>query len=481
MAVLLNGKKMAAQRTVHSHARGRVLVAESDASSRNWLVIALNDWGYDPVIVQNHDHLVREMEVCDHATVILDSDFDSAGPLAALGHLWLDGFAPNVILVTDDDSAALGERALKMGALTAVTRSSDLQPLRNALSSVVRYSPVRLNGGSPLLGNSPAIRELRDVVRSVADSKAAVMIVGESGTGKELVARAIHDCSPRAAGEYVPVNMAALPENLVESVLFGYERGAFTGAEQRQEGMCQHAHGGTLFLDEIGEMNRELQPKLLRFLQDHTVQRVGSTLVQKVDARIVSATNRNVQELVQSGALRHDLFYRLHVIPIQVPALRDRAEDIPVLVNAFLNRKCQQLRRTVTLSDDVMERLCRYSWPGNIRQLENLIERLVVVSKCDVIGTGSLPAEWFAAELHKTRPRNINDSFIADLDLPVLLSDRQLTRMESAERQLIIESLYRHDWNVSAVARFLGLGSATLYRKLRSLEITRAVARNTDH
>lgn len=466
MELLQEAKLCSSRKTV----RQKVIVADSSVESASRLMCALREWGYNAVAVRDYNSLAHEIAVNETAPVILDAAFDSSGELAALGRVWLDGFAPRVVLMTDSPSQKLSVRALKMGAIDTIQRSIDLTPLRKTLASAVsaRRNP---SANSPLLGNSPAIREMRDLIQSVASSNAAVMILGESGTGKELIARSIHDCSRRASGEYVPVNMAALPENLVESVLFGYEKGAFTGADQRRQGMCQHADQGTLFLDEIGEMNRELQPKLLRFLQNQTVQRVGSTSAQPVDVRIVSATNRNVQELVQQGVLRKDLFFRLHVIPIHAPALRERQEDIPLLASTFLERKCAELGRELSFAEDALEQLRQYSWPGNIRQLENLVERLTVTAKCEVIGARCLPLEWFSDMREQTRPRQIEDRFIADLHQPIRINDRQLTRMESAERQLIVEALYRHGGNVCAVARFLGLGPATIYRKMRSLEI----------
>ena len=458
----------------------RVLVAERDESFRHWLVNELSEAGYVPVIIKNHRSLLMELEDDDQATVILDSEFDSAGPLAAFGQLSLDGFAPRVIVLTDRNCPVVAERAMKMGVLDFVERSSDLHVLKKALSAVRGSSRFRPNGGSTLLGISPAMKELRAFIRNVAATDAAVMIIGESGTGKELVAKAIHDCSHRAAEEFVPVNMAALPENLVESVLFGHEKGAFTGADARREGLCKHAHKGTLFLDEIGEMNRELQPKLLRFLQELTVQRVGSTRVDEVDVRIVSATNRNAQELVQQNVLREDLFFRLHVIPIHVPPLRERKEDIPLLANAFLKRKCQQMHRNLSFSADVMDRLCDYSWPGNIRQLQNMVERMIVMASGHVIGMGSVPPECFSvacrtpAAYHSHR----NGHAEKEEESRIVLSDRQLTRMATAERRLIIDALNGHDGNVTAAARFLGVGPATIYRKIRSLEIPKSVVRS---
>lgn len=457
--------------------RTKVIVANSGADSAARLSSAIMSWGHEAIVVCDYSSLAHQIAENESAIVILDENFVSTGDLAALGYVWLDGFSPRVILIASKPTREFSERAARMGSITTLQRSADLNPLKNAISTVIGGNSGRPSSRSPLLGNSAAIREMRETIRNVADSDAAVMILGESGTGKELIAHAIHDCSPRAAGEYVPVNMAALPENLVESVLFGYEKGAFTGADQRQEGMCQHADGGTLFLDEIGEMNRELQPKLLRFLQNQTVQRVGASSARSVDVRIVSATNRNVHELVHEGVLRKDLFYRLHVIPIIAPPLRERREDIPLLATAFLERRCGRMRKQMTFSEEALERLCEYSWPGNIRQLENLVERLAVTSKCDVIDAKCLPLELFSVMTESSALHSIEDHFITDLDQHVCVNDRQLTRMESAERRIIIEALHRHDGNVCAVARFLGIGPATIYRKIRTLEITKSEVR----
>lgn len=455
----------------------KVILADLDPESAVRTSIALRDWGYNAIAVDDYGSLAHEIERDPAALVILNGNFDVSSELAVLGHLWLDGFSPCLILVASSPSRGFTERALRMGAFAVLPQSVDFEVLRKSLSAAIAGRSVMTIPGSPLLGNSAAIREMRELIKSVADSNAAVMILGESGTGKELIARAIHDCSRRSAKEYVPVNMAALPENLVESVLFGYEKGAFTGADNRQEGICHHADGGTLFLDEIGEMNRELQPKLLRFLQNQTVQRVGASMARTVDVRIVSATNRNVEELVQEGILRKDLFYRLHVIPIHSPALRERREDIPLLANAFLERKCRELHKQMTFSQNALDRLSGYSWPGNIRQLENLVERIAVTARCDVIEAGFLPKEWFSDQRMDVSFRQREDHFVTDLQQQVCVRDRPLTRMELAERQLIIEALHRHDGNVCAVAKYLGIGPATIYRKMRSLEITRGDVR----
>lgn len=458
--------------------RGRVLVAEGDESYRQWLVSALGEWGYQAVIAHDHDGLVAELERDDQATVFLDYRFGSNEPMSAYGQLLLDGFAPRVIFLGNDAKPQIAQRAMKMGAHAFLERLSNLEVAKKTLASVVGSSPTRLTGGSPLLGNSAAMKELRDLIRNVVVSDAAVMILGESGTGKELVARAIHDCSHRASEEFVPVNMGGLPENLVESILFGHEKGAFTGADLTHGGLCEHAHQGTLFLDEIGEMSRELQPKLLRFLQNHSVQRVGSTQIRKVDTRIISATNRTIDELVGSGLLRKDLYFRLYVVPIIVPPLRERADDIPLLATAFLSRKCREMRRQLSFSDEALSLLCEYNWPGNIRQLENFVERMIVLAKGEIIDADALPREWFSRGFVAAGGGNGHSPMPCCTSEPVTINNRQLTRMESAERHLIIDALHRNNGVVSAAARFLGLGQATIYRKIRSFEIPKSAVRS---
>ncbi|MEQ9407008.1 MAG: sigma-54 dependent transcriptional regulator [Fuerstiella sp.] len=456
-----------------------VLVAEKETSYSDWLGTALCELGCESMLLRDQQELYSALEENNRATLVLDADFHSNGPLSALGLLQLSGFCPQVILLTDNDSEDLAIRAARMGVQCVINRRSDLGQLKKALAAVLEKPAVRSCSGSPIVGNSSAVKELRDVIRNVAATDAAVMIMGESGTGKELVAQAIHNCSQRAAQEFVPVNMAALPESLFESVLFGHERGAFTGADSRQSGLCHHAHMGTLFLDEIAEMNRDLQPKLLRFLQEYTVQRVGAARSEMVDARIVSATNRSVEQLVRTGILREDLFFRLHVIPIHVPPLRERRDDVPLLAEAFLARSCRQTGRRLSFTSECLEMFYDYSWPGNIRQLENLIERMVIMAKGDVIDAGAFRHECDSLAFspqngHQTNGHYNNGHSGSRIPEPKILGDRTLTRMESAERQLIIDALRQHDGNVTAAAEYLGLGQATVYRKIRTLEIPKS-------
>jgi transcriptional regulator with GAF, ATPase, and Fis domain len=243
-----------------------------------------------------------------------------------------------------------------------------------------------------LIARSPEMRRVLDLVGRVAPTDATVLIQGESGTGKELIAKALHHSSRRAEGPFVAVNCGALPETLLESEIFGHVKGAFTGATGNKRGLFEEAHGGTFLLDEVGEMSPSLQVKLLRALQDGEVRRVGANQPTTVDARVVAATNRDLQQRVREGAFREDLFYRLNVIPVTLPPLRERREDIPLLAETFLERVAQKQGRTVRLGADAIESLLRYPWPGNVRELENLMERTAILTAHEVIGGGDLPA-----------------------------------------------------------------------------------------
>lgn len=455
----------------------RVIVAQPEYSDRRWLMDMLTDEGYQPVGVRCPRELMTELKSHDDPTVIMDSEFDQTGGLTSYAQMLLDGHLPRVVFVAGHPRSEVESRAMRMGATDYVGPAIDAEQVRKAIQSAIRNRTVRPGAAAPLLGDSAPMKELRGIIRNIAATDAAVMIVGESGTGKELVARAIHDCSQRTAGDFVPVNMAALPESLVESVLFGHEKGSFTGAEKRQPGLCHQAHKGTLFLDEIGEMCRDLQPKLLRFLQEYTVQRVGSTQTEHVDVRVISATNRDLKELIGSGGFREDLFFRLNVIPVHVPALRDRKDDIPLLATSFLKRKCQRLGRHIEFSGNVIERLCEYDWPGNIRQLENLIERMVVLTQGDVIDACAVPLESFSTGHRRAlgSPTTSSGQLVTDLEEVIVLNNRQLTRSETAERNLIIHALHCSEGNVGAAAKYLGLGQATVYRKIKDFEIRRTM------
>jgi transcriptional regulator with PAS, ATPase and Fis domain len=310
-----------------------------------------------------------------------------------------------------------------------------------------------------LIGEHPLVQKITQLVTKVAATEATVLIMGESGTGKELVARAIHAQSPRADRPFIPVNCGAIPAELLESEMFGHERGAFTGAVGARAGMFQLANGGTIFLDEVGEMSATLQVKLLRVLQDHEVRPVGADRSFKVDVRVIAASNKELAAEVEAGRFREDLFYRLQVIPIVMPPLRERRSDVPLLIEHFLekhNRK-RPGGRPARIAEEAMVHLWEYDWPGNVRELENLLERLVILSEDGRIDVEHLPAgiRSFISEKKIPRPTLGEDG----LDLN--------TAVEEFENRLIEEALRRTKGNKQAAARLLGLKRTTLVAKLR--------------
>ena len=309
---------------------------------------------------------------------------------------------------------------------------------------------------SGIVGQSKPMQELFALIRSLAETDVTVLIHGETGTGKELIARAIHYNSPRRSRRFLAVNCGALAETLLQSELFGHEKGAFTGADTRRKGIFETADGGTLFLDEIGEISPSTQVKLLRVLQDGEFQRVGGTDTIRVNVRILSATNQNVEELVKTGRFRQDLFYRVNVFPIRVPPLRERAEDIPLLVNHFIETANPKLRRTIRgASPDVMSVLIAHQWPGNVRELENVVQRTMVVAKGDIVGLDDVPRELRGeADAPSRRPKDL----------------RGLARVstELVEKQTILDALAKTGGNVTHAAKALGVSRATLQNKMKA-------------
>jgi len=320
-----------------------------------------------------------------------------------------------------------------------------------------------------LIGNSEAMRDLRALLAQIAHSDSTVLITGESGTGKELVARALHDASPRRRGPFVALNCAAIPENLLESELFGHVKGAFTGATQARVGRFETANGGTHLLDEVGDMPLSLQVKLLRVLQERVIEPVGASRSVRVDVRILAATHQDLEQLVRLGRFREDLYYRLNVIPVQVPALRQRAGDIPVLCSHFLGRaNAERAGAVAGVTPDAMELLCRYPWPGNVRELENLIERLVVVKRRGVIGSADLPPAFREAP----SPRSEREALLG-AELPEAGVDLRET-LAALEARLIAEALRRCGGNRNRAAALLRLNRTTLVEKLKRMRMETA-------
>jgi DNA-binding NtrC family response regulator len=305
-----------------------------------------------------------------------------------------------------------------------------------------------------MIGESEPMREIFELVQQVAPSKATVLITGESGTGKELIAKAIHQLSPRSKGPMVTVHCAQLAPTLLESELFGHEKGAFTGAHERRVGRFEQAHGGTLFLDEIGEIDATLQVKLLRVLGERTFERVGSNRTLTADVRLLAATNKTLEELVKAGTFREDLFYRLKVVEIELPPLRERREDIPLLAQSFMREFAQENGKAVKeFTSETMDTLMKYRWPGNVRELRTAIEHAVVLCRGERITLRDLPANV----------RGLAGA--AGAGMRRLLSEGELT-VKDAEKQLIVRALKDCDGNVSAAAKKLGISRRTLHRKI---------------
>jgi DNA-binding NtrC family response regulator len=395
-----------------------------------------------------------------------------------------------VIVLTAFGSVATSVEAMRLGALTMLEKPFPVAQLEREVRSAIAdmhevEGAVSAAGSAGLLGNSTAIRKLFDTLVRVAPSKSSVLIQGESGTGKELVAQAVHRFSRRAMGPLVAVNCAAIPEPLLESELFGHVKGAFTGATANRAGRFKAAHGGTIFLDEIGEMPLGLQGKLLRVLQERTVEPVGSTKPEPVDFRVVAATNRNLEEMVAKGSFRGDLFYRLNVVPLTLPALRDRPGDVAVLARLFVGRANQAREQKLTLSPAALAAMERYPWPGNVRELENLIERLMLLRSEGEIGLDDLPAnvrdapapsvpvpsEAAPASAAASPPVSASAAGSAPAPgfsgaLPPEGVDLYAVLGEIEDR-LIREALERSGGNKNQAAKILGLNRTTLVEKLK--------------
>ena len=409
-----------------------LLLADDDGDILRVMEFHLRSWGYQVVTACDKSDLFRKLDAAEPKTLLLDLFFGEDNGIEVLTEVRERFPDLPVLILTGHGSIESAVRAMRQGAYDFLTKPPDFERLRLILKNTVERHDLRkrvkkleeiaefpfLSG--QILGRHDSVRQLTAMIENVAPTDATVLILGETGSGKELIARALHDNSPRKeTGPFIPMNMANLPSDLAESALFGHEKGAFTGAVQSRLGCCEAAEGGTLFLDEIGEMDLLLQSKLLRFLQDKTVTRVGSNVPISVDVRVVAATNQNLAQLARQGKFREDLYYRLNVISVVSPPLRERREDIPLLASHFLQKFALKYRKDPRRFDNNSTQvLLRHDWPGNIRQLENLIERLVVL-QADY-GKISARAKFIASERDQLR---VNASLVSAEDARVLWSE----------------------------------------------------------
>jgi len=408
--------------------------------------------------------------------LLLDVVLPGQDGLSFLRSMREQGSSVPVLMVSALDAAKTAVHALQLGAADYLVKGFDLDELRQRVSNLLKLVSLEQENDSlrrqlaaegqfgAMIGRSQEMRQAFAMADRVAATDSTVLILGESGTGKDLMAQEIHARSPRAGKPFVPVNCAALPETLIESELFGYERGAFTGAAQQKKGKFELADGGTLFLDEIGDMNPVTQAKVLRALENRTIERLGGTQSLSVDARVISATHRDLPSEIRNGKFREDLFYRLRVVTIDLPPLRAHKEDIGVLADAFLKMHAARLGRAARLSREALAALETYDWPGNVRELKNALERSVVMCRGAEVQVDDLPGEVVRGE-PLTRKNSGPDSGMSDRDF------REAKR--KFEVAWITKELTSHRWNVSRTAATIGLHRQSLQEKLRELGIRR--------
>jgi len=421
------------------------------------------------LLLQQDGHAVREAPSAPAAlemlgagsTDVVISDVRMHGDadgLALLRSIKGQDADAEVILITAFGTIDDAVQAMKAGAYDYLTKPVDPERLlitvrraaeRRALSREVRELRAEIRGAEEIVAVSPSMIAVVATISQLARTDSAVLIRGESGTGKELLARALHAQSDRRRGRFVPINCGAIPESLLESELFGYRRGAFTGAASDKKGLVEEAHGGVLFLDEVGEMPPAMQVRLLRFLQDGEVRRVGDTVSRRVDVRLVAATHRDLEEEVAAQRFRQDFYYRVNVVGVRVPPLRERREDVAVLAEVFLRRLATRHRRSVRgISPAAMSLLLKYDWPGNVRELENVIERAVNLMSGELLTEDDLPAAVTVATPAPARAAALPD-----------------------ERQRLVDVLEQCRWNQSRAASTLGISRTTLWRKMREHRI----------
>jgi DNA-binding NtrC family response regulator len=418
--------------------------------------------------------------------VLLDVVMPGEDGLSLLRWMRESGHAQPVLVVSALDTAKTAVEALKLGAADYIVKGFDIEELRSRVGNLVKLAALegeneRLRRQlategqfGQMLGTSAAMRRVFELADRVAASDATVLILGESGSGKELLAQEIHNRSARAERPFVPVNCAALPENLIESELFGYEKGAFTGAAQQKKGKFELASSGTLFLDEIGDMNPVTQAKVLRALENHKIERLGGTTSIGVDVRVISATHRNLPAEIAAGRFREDLYYRLRVVTLELPPLRAHKEDIPLLVAAFLCLLAARHARAVSvrLRPEALDCLLRYAWPGNVRELKNALERSLVLSRSEEIGLEDLPEEIRSGPPAVAGQPLVRGAAGEKPDSPLAEADFREARRKF-EIAYLTRKLEEHGWNVSRTAASVGLHRQSLQEKLRELGIHR--------
>ncbi len=447
--------------------KGRILIVDDEVNARTALGELLREEGYSVEIAADGFKALPKLDEFSPDLVLTDLKMPGMDGIELMRKV--HGQEPErvVVVMTAFGAVDTAVRAMREGAADYLTKPINVEELVLVLERVLERRRLRAEAGllharlasryriHSIIGSSPAMQPVFDAILQVAPSRASVLITGESGTGKELIAAAIHEHSPRASGPFVKLHCAALAETLLESELFGHERGSFTGAAARRDGRFQQADGGTLFLDEIGDISAATQVKLLRFLQEHEFERVGGNQTIKVDVRVIAATHRDLLARVREGRFREDLYYRLNVVSIEAPPLGARPSDIPLLATHFLGRYAKENGKQIThFSDDALVRLVRYQWPGNVRELENAVERAVVLCRGDVIRAEDLAPSIVSS-----------DAAGADGRPPI-----PGTKLADLERYAILRTLEHTGGSTSRAAEILGISPRKIQYKLHEYE-----------
>jgi DNA-binding NtrC family response regulator len=438
-------------------ARKSILVVDDEKSQREILELILSEEGYDVTTAASGEAALKFAKERRFDLALTDLKMTGMDGIELLQHLLAYDSSIIVILLTAHGSIESAKEALRRGAFDYLEKPYD----KAALLETINRALDRLDAiDSEIISASPKMETVKKMILKVARSNSTVLIRGESGTGKELIARAVHNQSPRAEEMFQAVNCAAINENLLESELFGHEKGSFTGAHAEKKGLFEIADRGTLFLDEIAELDVGIQAKLLRALQERKIRRVGGTHEMSVDVRVIAATNRDLRAMVADGRFRDDLYYRINVLSIDVPPLRERREDIPVLIDYFLKKHTKNTSRLITgLTPETKKLMIDYSWPGNVRQLESAIERAILLAEGEKITLEDLPTEV---------RQDVGPASEGTFKLPA-----EGINFEDVERNLITQAMEQTDYNITKAAKLLGLTFRTLQYRLEKFGIKR--------
>jgi two-component system nitrogen regulation response regulator NtrX len=454
--------------------KGRILVVDDEAEIRRSVRMILEYEGYDVTEASSGPEGLALIERETPDLVFLDIKMPGLDGLEALQRIRQTNESLPVVMISGHGTVSTAVEATKLGAfdfiekplaservLVTIRNALDQTRLQNENRTLKRAAEAR----HQMVGESPALRQIWDAIKRASPTNATVLLLGESGVGKELVARSIHRNSLRSRERFVQVNCAAIPEELIESELFGHEKGSFTGATEKQIGKFEQADRGTIFLDEVGDMSAKTQAKVLRVLQEGEVERLGSAKTIKVDVRVIAATNKDLEQEIDKGTFREDLYFRLSVIPIRVPPLRDRREDVPALVRHFVDLFSRENnRKPQRFTQAALEYLQKARWKGNVRELRNTVERLLIMTPGDSIDVDDL-RDVVRAD---ARPAQGNQQEPNDKDRPGTLREFK----ESAERAFLVEKLRENAWNISKTAEVIGTPRSNLYKKLEQYAIT---------